>query len=123
MTPTPKDGLRGTLSALKRGFRHAFAVRPPDDRLSDEELVLLNRIADAVVRRGMATPATVALESVGPMNFLGSQALHILAPFLELAFNHVELERVATLLERRATIPRLIAMIESQVAGQDVTTQ
>jgi hypothetical protein len=123
MTPTPKDGLCGALSALKEGFRHAFAVRSREDHLTAEDLALLTRVAESVVRRGMATPATVALESIGPLNFLGSQALHVLTPFLELAFSPLDLERIAALLERRETIPRLIALIESQTAARDVTTQ
>lgn len=71
----------------------------------------------------MATAVTVALESIGPLNFLGSQALHVLTPFLELAFNPIDLERIATLLERRDTIPRLIALIEAATASRDVTPQ
>ncbi len=123
MIPTPKDGLRGALSALKEGFRHAFAVRPSGDSLSADDLALLNRVAESVVRRGMATPATVALDSIGPLNFLGSQALHVLTPFLELAFNPVDLERIAALLERRETVTRLIALIDTATAARDVTTQ
>ena len=77
---------------------------------------MLERIADTVVKRGMAAPATVCLESLGPMNFLGSQALHFLTPILEFAFNVKELEQVARLLERRMTISRLIALIEAKSA-------
>jgi hypothetical protein len=123
MTPTPKEGVSRALSALKKGFRHAFAVRPTDDSLSADDLALLNRVAESVVRRGMATPVTVALESIGPLNFLGSQALHVLTPFLELAFNPIELERIAALLERRETVPRLIGLIEAATASRDVTPQ
>ena len=123
MTLTPKEGFRDALAALKEGVRHAFAVRPSDDTLSADDLALLTRVADSVVRRGMETPATVALESIGPLNFLGSQALHVLTPFLELAFNPVDLERIAALLERRETVIRLIALIDAATAARDVTTQ
>ncbi len=123
MTLPPKEGFRDALAALKEGVRHAFAVRPSHDPLSADDLALLTRIADSVVRRGMETPATVALESIGPLNFLGSQALHVLTPFLELAFNPVDLERIAALLERRETVIRLIALIDAATAARDVTTQ
>ncbi len=62
----------------------------------------------------MAAPATVFLESVGPMNFLGSQALHFLTPILDLACKTSEIEHVAHLLERRDTVPRLIVLIEAK---------
>ena len=81
-----------------------------------EDLTLLERVADAVVKRGMAAPATVFLESLGPMNFLGSQALYFLTPIVEWAFQAKEVEQVARLLERRDTLSRLIALIETKSA-------
>jgi len=76
----------------------------------------MERAAAAIVKRGMAAPATVFLESMGPMNFLGSQALHFLTPIIEFAFNAREVEQVARLLERRDTITRLITLIEAKSA-------
>ena len=76
-----------------------------------------------IVKRGMAAPATVFLESMGPMNFLGSQALHFLTPIIEFAFNAKEVEQVARLLERRDTISRLIAMIEARVSIKKASAQ
>jgi hypothetical protein len=76
-----------------------------------------------IVKRGMAAPATVFLESMGPMNFLGSQALHFLVPIIEFAFNAKEVEQVARLLERRDTISRLIAMIEARASIKKASAQ
>jgi hypothetical protein len=100
------------LAQLQAGFRHAFAVRPESQPLSIDDVELMERVADVIVKRGMAAPATVFLESMGPMNFLGSQALHFFTPIIECAFNVKEVEQVARLLERRDSIPRLIAVIE-----------
>ncbi|WP_146216199.1 hypothetical protein [Nitrospira lenta] len=75
-------------------------------------MALLQRIADAVVQRRMAAPAVVFLESLGPMSFLGSQAMHFFAPIIELAFSAHEVSQVAALLERRDTTVRLVALIE-----------
>jgi hypothetical protein len=98
-------------------LRHAFAVRPQETELSMAETLLLERVADAVVRRGMAAPATVFLESIGPMNFLGSQALQFMAPLLDLAFSAKEVTEVARLLERRDSLSRLITLIETKSAA------
>ena len=65
----------------------------------------------------MATPAILFLESVGPMNFLGSQALHFFTPILEVVFAQRDVERVALLLERRDTLSRLGAMIENRAGA------
>jgi hypothetical protein len=105
------------LSAVRAAVQHAFAVQPIQQEWAPEDMALLERVAEAVVRRGMAAPATVFLESMGPMNFLGSQALHFISPILECAFSAKEVTQVASLLERRDTISRLIVLIESKAAG------
>lgn len=76
--------------------------------------MLLERLASTIIDRRMAMPALLFLESMGPMNFLGSQVLHFLAPLLNLACRAAEFDRAARLLERRDTIPRLIALIEAK---------
>lgn len=111
-----KDNLAQRISGLRARLMHAFAVAPEQQALSLDDLALLERVADAVVKRGMATPAAVFLESTGPLNFLGSQALHFLTPLLDLACDARDIERVACLLERRDAIPRLIALIETKSA-------
>lgn len=92
----------------------AFAVRSVDHPLMPEDLELLDKVAAAVVARRMSTPAILFLESVGPMSFLGSQALHFLTPILNLACDTREIERAAHLLERRDAISQMIARIEAK---------
>lgn len=110
----PKGFLARRLSGLGARVQHAFAVEPEGEPLSAEDVALLDRVAAAVVERGMAVPAVVFLESVGPMNFLGSQALHFFTPILEVVFPQRDIERVALLLERRDTLSRLAVLIERQ---------
>ena len=99
---------------LRAGLRHAFAVRPEQEPFTTEDVALLERVADAIVRRDMATPATLFLESIGPMNFLGSQALHVLTPLIEAVLSVNELTRIVRLLERRDSIPHLMTLIEAR---------
>ena len=108
----PKGFLTRRLRGLKARVQHAFAMEPAGQPLSAEDVALLERVAVAVVAREMAVPAVMFLESVGPMNFLGSQGLHFLTPILEVVFPQRDLERVAQLLERRDTLSRLTALIE-----------
>jgi hypothetical protein len=100
------------LQILRSGLKHAFAVRPEQEQMTTEDLALLERVAQAIVTRGMAAPATLFLESMGPMNFLGSQALHVLSPIIECVLSGTELTHIARLLERRDSIHRLITLIE-----------
>jgi len=111
------------LAKVRAGLRHAFAIRPETQPLSIEDVQLLERIAEVIVKRGMTAPATMFLESIGPMNFLGSQALHFITPIIDCAFNVKEVEQVARLLERRDTVSRLIALIEAKSAPQGATAR
>ncbi|MDF0677335.1 MAG: hypothetical protein P0120_23810 [Nitrospira sp.] len=111
------------LAKVRAGLRHAFAVRPETQPLASEDVQFLERIAETIVKRGMAAPATMFLESMGPMNFLGSQALHFITPIIDCVFNAKEVEQVARLLERRDTVTRLISMIEAKSAPKGATAQ
>ena len=113
-----KDHLTSRLRRLCQGVRHAFATESVASALSTEDIEFLERIADALVKRRMGAPASIFLESMGPMNFLGSQALHFLTPIIECAFDGKDIERLARLLERRDTVSRLIALIESDASMQ-----
>jgi len=118
MASFTKATLSGKWDKIRVELTHAFSTKAETDVFTPEDLELLERVADAVVKRGMTAPATVFLESLGPMNFLGSQALYFLAPIVEWAFNAKEVEQVARLLERRDTISRLITIIDTKSAPQ-----
>lgn len=118
MASSTKTTFAGKLGKIRAELSHAFSTTSEAEVFTTEDLALLERAADAVVKRGMAAPATVFLESLGPMNFLGSQALYFLTPIVEWAFQAKEVEHVARLLERRDTIARLIAIIETKSAPQ-----
>jgi hypothetical protein len=118
MASFAKTSLSGKWDKIRTELTHAFSTKAEADVFTSEDLGLLERVADAVVKRGMTAPATVFLESLGPMNFLGSQALYFLTPIVEWAFNVKEVEQVARLLERRDTISRLITIIDTKSAPQ-----
>lgn len=116
MIPRQRDSFTERLRRLRPQLAHAFAVHLEDQPLSSEDQALLERLAATIIDRRMATPALLFFESVGPMNFLGSQVLHFLTPLLNLACHATEFDRAARLLERRDAIPRLIALIEAKAS-------
>src|SRR5690348_3178802 len=123
MATFSKDNLAQRLNEFTAGLRHAFAVMPEGQPLSAEDVALLERVADAVIRRRMAAPTLLFLESMGPMNFLGSQALHFFTPLLDLICPQKDIERIALLLERRDTLARLAAIIESRADAQQAANR
>src|SRR6266508_2820188 len=102
---------------LRKEFAYAFALGPSESTFAPEDTALLEKVALLISKRGMAMPALLFLESLGPLNFLGSQVLHGLRPFLELVCDATEMERLAVILERRDSVSRLIAIIQEQATS------
>lgn len=87
--------------------------RLQDDELSDEERdAILEKIAQGVVRRGMAAPAVLFLELNKPLSFVASQSLIVLTPFLAPFVGVDNVHRYSRLLEKRENVERLIERIE-----------
>ena len=102
------------LKNLKSSFAHAFAVPSGKEPFSEEELALLDKAADFVVKKRMAAPAVLFLESLQPMSFLGSQIMVFLQPIVASFFSPREYERLAKILERRESIGLFIERIEER---------
>jgi len=77
-----------------------------------EEQELVRRFARGIVDRGMAMPATLFLESVRPLHFVGGNFLHFLSPMAGLIVPRWELDQLGTLLENREAVPYLVEVIE-----------
>ena len=74
----------------------------------------MEKIARLIVNRGMAAPALLFLESLGPLGFLGGQVIHGLKPFLDVVIDPKDAERLAILLERRDGIDQLTLCIQQR---------
>ena len=96
----------GKLSWLEHAFAPEASVpwTPADE-------ALLERLAAGVARRGLKAPAVLFLESLRPLNFVGSQAMLFLQPMAGAALSGGEWERAARLLERRESLARLMEKI------------
>lgn len=79
---------------------------PADDR------ALLEEAADALVKRRLALPAIMFLETVSPMNTVSAAMLNVLMPVWSVVVPQTRLKRLAELLENRETIPELIRIID-----------
>jgi hypothetical protein len=62
----------------------------------------------------MSVPAVMFLESVRPLNFVGSQAMVFFKPIISHFFTKVEYDKLASMLEKREVIDRLIKEIEQR---------
>lgn len=80
--------------------------------LTQEDRDLLAKIADRILEIRLGAPAIFFLESMRPFNFLGSQALHFFNPLMSIFFRYQDVERLATVLEKRASVGYLADLIE-----------
>lgn len=89
---------------------------PDKSPLNPEEDAVLEKLAKKTVHRGMAVPAILFLESVKPLNFIGSQVMIFFEPVVQSLFNFRDYDTVRGALEKRQTIEILLLKIEEQDA-------
>ena len=105
------------IKKIIEGFKHAFATEGV--KLEDCDTDLISKLADIVVRRNISVPAIMLLESVRPLNFVGSQAMVFFKPIISRFFTSAEYDKLATILEKREVIDLLIKEIEQKAKQND----
>lgn len=85
--------------------------------ITERQRELVEMVAKKVVKYRMTVPALLFLESVRPLNFIGSQALLMFQPFLGVLFNYQDLEVFSKFLEKRENMEVLMRAIEDEEAN------
>jgi hypothetical protein len=100
---------------------HAHRRDTPDASafLSVEERRVLDRLVQQVVRLRLELVAILFLESVRPLNFVGSQALHFFAPLVQIMGRFQDYEILAAALENRRSIDYLLEALENHEIRED----
>ena len=98
---------------MMQWLKHAFAIdKPGPVQPTPEQQPVVDRICGEIVRRRMAAPAILFLESLRPLNFIGAQALHFLSPFVTAVVDSNAHGHLADFLEHRGSIDYLCDRIE-----------
>jgi len=84
------------------------------DELTERQRELLDKLAGKVVRLRMTVPAIMFLESVRPMNYVGSQVMVFFAPLVRGFFGLPEWDEIRLVLEHRESIGYFIDLIEQK---------
>ena len=98
------------MSFLKGG---ADLPGPEKETLPEEEMAVLEKLARKTVDKGMTVPAILFLESIKPLNFIGSQVLVFFEPIVQTVFNFKDYDAFRCALEKRESIEILITRIEA----------
>ena len=80
---------------------------------TSEQDVIVDKLVALTHRFGLVTPAIVALESVRPLNFIGSQFMHVISPVAGLVLTRGQWDVVAVMLEDRRSVEYLICKLEA----------
>lgn len=99
-----------------RWLRNAFSMDAFRRELTEPEVALLNRLAVRIVRRRMTVPSILFLETVHPLNYIGSQAMAFFEPMVKVVFTADEYTLFRHILERREGVRALIEAIEAAEA-------
>jgi hypothetical protein len=86
-------------------------VGPVDPKEIDE---FIDKLAKEIVKRHLAAPAIVMLESMKPLSFVGSQAMVFFNPLISIIGNMKSYALFQKILEDRELLDKLISAIESE---------
>ena len=89
---------------------------PDNNALPEQENAVLDKLARKTVEKGMAVPAILFLESVKPLNFIGSQVMVFFEPVVQTIFNFKDYDTFRSALEKRESIEILLLKIEKHDA-------
>jgi len=87
-----------------------------DKILNLNEKKIIEKVAKKVVQWHMAVPAILFIESVKPLNFIGSQILVFFSPIVQSIFTIVDYDKFTAMMEDRRKVELFLREIEKQEA-------
>jgi len=103
------------LNVFSMTFRDMFSLGAKGkekEELTPQQEEILTKIARKVVLWKMSVPAVLFLESVKPLNYIGSQMMAFFEPFVQTLFSWKDYDEFRKMMEERGTIERLLRRIE-----------
>ncbi len=100
--------------SIRQEFKHAFSVGTSHENktLSEKELAVILKLVAVIQKRKLTLPATMFLECVHPLNYIGSQMMVFFRPFLTFFFAPAEYDIFQGVLEKREGIKMIIEELE-----------
>ncbi len=98
------------------GIKDVFSIpggkNDDSTKPTPEEQELMDRIAKRIVKWGMTVPAIMFLESVKPLNYIGSQVMVFFEPFVGAIFDLKDYSLFQRMMEKRHNLENLLLTIE-----------
>ena len=96
-------------------FRDMFSLGAKGkekEEITPQQQEILTKIAQKVVHWKMSVPAVLFLESVKPLNYIGSQLMAFFEPFVQTLFSWKDYDELRKMMEQRETVEKLLRRIE-----------
>ena len=96
-------------------FRDMFSLGAKGkekEEITPQQQEILTKIAQKVVHWKMSVPAVLFLESVKPLNYIGSQMMAFFEPFVQTLFSWKDYDEFRKMMEERETVEKLLRRIE-----------
>ena len=82
----------------------------------NEKKALMEKLADKIIEKKLATPAIFLLETMKPLSFVGNQILVFLQPLINLFAEIKDYPKITELLEERENMEKMILLVEAKEA-------
>lgn len=89
------------------------------DFLNNDDRKLLKKYASIISKRHLEVPFIFILETLKPLNFIGSQIMLGFEPLIGMLFNTKDFKHLQRLLENRNTIEYFIQLLEKLAKNRD----
>ncbi len=84
----------------------------PEEIDEKEKQEIIDKLAKGIVRRGLTAPAIMFLESIKPINYIGSQVMVFFEPVILSIFTIKNYRKIALIFEERGAVERVLEAIE-----------
>lgn len=99
-------------------LKHAFAVDPPGPAVpSEAQRIVVDRLCREVVRRGLTTPAHLALEMGRPLNYVTAQTLQFFQPLVTVLADPAAYGELTSFLEQRGSLEYIGSRLDAIELG------
>ena len=105
---------------MKDSIKHAFALGEKENFTPNEKQIqVVDRVCREVVKRQLAMPAILLLETFRPLNYIGSQVRHFFQPIISAVLPADGYTDFTELLEQRGSVDYFCERIrEIEVEGK-----
>ncbi|RKZ31005.1 hypothetical protein DRQ36_03570 [bacterium] len=100
------------MNRIQEDFWHVDWDKEFTTELSEEELGLFDKVAEEVAKRQLVVPALMLIESLKPLNWIGSQFMLLVEPFTVYIFDWKQLRTLRRALQKRDSMEELAKRIE-----------